>query len=215
MDLLLFDNNNASRLPKSNLRHLPRRDQAGIALWWSSFRRGQTSIAPWLLLRITSSLNTALHYGLCAVIACFFLAIPASARSVSECTKFANTAKCTKVKSLHRNSLRKRPRYSKRSLHIPQLSGRRRSIKRSFHKIRNCPYWMRKYMICRAFRSRTVLPSLPTALISPPNPETVLVITAIGLPAIDGVPPVVILQEEQRRMRSRKDLDEYFSRRAQ
>ena len=63
---------------------------------------------------------------------------------------------------------------------------------------RRCPRWMRGRMLCGAFDRRPAAASLPDALLVPPNAETTPLLAALGIPIIEDVPPIFILDGRPR-----------------
>ena len=62
---------------------------------------------------------------------------------------------------------------------------------------RDCRDWMHKPSVCDVVRKRSQFTKLPDALIVPPNPKTASVLATFGIPAIDDVPPIFILRNQQ------------------
>jgi hypothetical protein len=151
-----------------------------------------------------------------AILLSLSYAMPAIADELPEYSAGSRHAAGRHRGELHKRRLRAvmRPRFSMRSLNIPQLpvsaggpfadsaGGPGQSVAGAMH---GCPRLMRRQMICAAFNDYVRPSALPDALIVPPNAETMPTIAAIGIPAIEGVPPIMFLEDHQRAAPTHKD----------
>lgn len=78
------------------------------------------------------------------------------------------------------------PLFTGQEARMPQISPALRSTRALSLDTADCPACARRWPPRRR-------PSLADALLTPPTPETAPLLRELGLPAIPGVPPIVIL----------------------